>query len=251
MATTTGKQLTKEEVWRTGADLPDQMPSSDKQKVLEQRANAEYTGETEEPSAFTNTLASAYHKASTTYNHLMEPVHQINEYVDKKNELDEKYANDPESEDYKKAVENLQSDYFGDDANRIALANKFEAVQDWQDAHGITAIKESIASAGTKLKDMFAETSFGQKYEEIKQLAASMDTPETGTKTAESETEKSEEMASASEETKTETEKTSGAAEAMVKGGIDRSMAGLQAEFSDLDLGGITASAEMDGPECS
>lgn len=249
MANTT--ELTKEEAWRAGADLPEQMPSSERQKVLDQRANAKYTDETEAPSAFTNTLATAYHKASTTYNHLMEPIHQINEYVDKKNELDEKYANDPESEDYKKAVEDLQSDYFGDDVNRIALANKFEAVQDWQDAHGITEIKESIASAGTKLKEMFAETSFGQKYEEIKQLAKNMDTPETDTKTAESETEKSEEMASASEETKTDTEKTSGAAESMVKGGIDRSMAGLQAEFSDLDLGGLTASAEMNGPECS
>lgn len=250
MATTT--EMTKEEAWRAGADLPDQMPSSDRQKVLEQRANAEYTGETEGPSAFTNILAAAYHKASTTYNHLMEPVHQINEYVDKKNELDEKYANDPESEDYKKAVEDLQSDYFGDDANRIALANKFEAVQDWQDAHGIMEIRESIASAGTKLKDMFAKTAFGQKYEEIKQLAANMDAPETETKTAESETEKSDEseMTASTEDAKTE--KTSGAAEAMVKGGIDRSMAGIQAEFSDLDLGGdITASAEMDGPECS
>lgn len=215
-------------------------------KVSEQNANTENTDEAKETSALTNTLASAYHKASTTYNHLMEPVHQINEYVDKKNELDEKYANDPESEDYKKAIEDLQSDYFGDDTSRIALANKFEAVQDWQDAHGITAIKESIASAGTKLKDMFAETSFGQKYEEIKQLAANMDAPETETKTAESETEKSE------KEAEEKTEKTSSAVKSMIKGGVDRSMAGLQAEFSDLDLGGnITASAEMDEPECS
>lgn len=248
MANTT--EMTKEEAWRAGADLPEQMPSSERQKVLDQRANAEYTDETEAPSAFTNTLATAYHKASTTYNHLMEPIHQINEYVDKKNELDEKYANDPESEDYKKAVEDLQSDYFGDDVNRIALANKFEAVQDWQDAHGITEIREFIASAGTKLKDMFAKTAFGQKYEEIKQLAANMDAPET--ETAESETEKSDESEMTASTGDTKTEKTSGAAKAMAKGGIGRSMAGIQAEFSDLDLGGdTTASAEMDDPECS
>lgn len=230
MATTTGKQLTEKEIGYEDANLD------------QQTTNTESASKTEEPSALTNTLASAYHKASTTYNHLMEPVHQINGYVDKKNELDEKYANDPESEDYKKAVEDLQSDYFGDDANRIALANKFEAVQDWQDAHGITAIKESIASAGTKLKDMFAETSFGQKYEEIKQLAASMDTQETETKTAESETEKSDEsemVASASGDTKTKAPKS-------MTSKFDKSN-------PEADLGidsSITASAEMDGPEC-
>lgn len=220
---------------------------------IDERTKTQQTEEqVTEPSGFTNTLASAYHTASTTYSRLMEPVHQINEYVDKKNELDSKYKDNLESEEYKNAVKDLQSDYFGEDANRLSLANKFEAVQDWQDAHGITEVRESLAEAGGKIKDMFAQTTIGKKFEEIKQLAAGMDAPETETKTAESETKESEELASASKETDEKTQKTSGAAKTMVKGGIDRSMAGIQAEFSELNLGGdITASAEVDGPECS
>ena len=137
-------------------------------------ANAQST-EKEGRNEFTNTLASAYHKATTTYNHLMEPIHEINEYVDKKNELDAGFEHQGMTEDvYNEKVKELQTDQFGEDESRLALANKFETIQDWQDAHGITEIRESISGVTASIKEAFYKTSVGQKFEEIKLAAAEM-----------------------------------------------------------------------------
>lgn len=131
--------------------------------------------EKEGQGGFTNTLASAYHKATTTYDNLMKPIHEINEYVDKKNELDAGFENKAMSEEiYNEKVKELQTEYFGEDESRLALANKFEAIQDWQDAHGITEIRESISGVTASIKDAFSKTSVGQKFEEIKLAAAEM-----------------------------------------------------------------------------
>lgn len=137
-------------------------------------ANAQST-EKEGQNEFKNTLASAYHKATTTYNHLMEPIREINEYVDKKNELDSGFEHQAMAEDvYNEKVKELQTEYFGEDESRLALANKFEAIQDWQDAHGITEIRESISGVTASIKEAFSKTSVGQKFEEIKLAAAEM-----------------------------------------------------------------------------
>lgn len=137
-------------------------------------ANTQST-EKEEQNGFKNTLASAYHKATTTYDHLMEPIREINEYVDKKNELDAGFEHQGMTEDvYNEKVKELQTEYFGEDQSRLALANKFEAIQDWQDAHGITEIRESISGVTASIKEAFSKTSVGQKFEEIKLAAAEM-----------------------------------------------------------------------------
>lgn len=156
--------------------------------------------EKEEQSGFTNTLASAYHKATTTYDHLMEPIHEINEYVDKKNELDAGFENKAMSEEiYNEKVKELQTEYFGEDESRLALANKFEAMQDWQDAHGITEIRESISGVTASIKEAFSKTSVGQKFEEIKLAAAEMG--------KEDQTEHKESEAASKESTKTDAAK--------------------------------------------
>ena len=137
-------------------------------------ANAQST-EKEEQNGFKNTLASAYHKATITYDHLMEPIREINEYVDKKNELDAGFEHQGMTEDvYNEKVKELQTEYFGEDQSRLARANKFEAIQDWQDAHGITEIRESISGVTASIKEAFSKTSVGQKFEEIKLAAAEM-----------------------------------------------------------------------------
>lgn len=123
----------------------------------------------------TQTLASAYHTATTSYNHLMEPIHQINEYVAKKNEYDAQFSSGSlDQSTYDSNVSSLQTEYFGDDAKKLSIANKFEAVQDWEDAHGITNIKESVFAFTGRIKDAFAKTSVGQKFEDIKLAAAEM-----------------------------------------------------------------------------
>lgn len=124
---------------------------------------------------FTNTLAVAYSKATTTYNRLMAPIHELNEYVGKKNEFDAQFANGSLKEsEYESSVKSLREDYFGDDINRMNVADKFEAVVDWKDAHGITDIQNSVGGVVTSIKDAFAQTGVGQKFAEIKEMAAEM-----------------------------------------------------------------------------
>ena len=125
--------------------------------------------------SFTNALASAYHTATIAYDKLMTPIHEINEYVSEKNNLDKAFAEKTMTEEvYNQNVSDLQTSYFGDDESRKKIADKFEAIQDWQDAHGITEIRQSASNFAGSIKDAFAATSVGKKFEEIKLAAAEL-----------------------------------------------------------------------------
>lgn len=118
-------------------------------------------------------LAGAYNTATKACNHIMEPIHQINEYIDSKNAYDEQLAAGTiQQADYDTNVKGLQSNYFGDNKSQLALAEKFEAVKDWGAEHGITDAKSAVAVAAGGIKNAFAQTSFGKTYAEIKQMAA-------------------------------------------------------------------------------
>lgn len=133
--------------------------------------------ETTETDPYVDKLAPIYHKATTACSKMMEPIHEMNTYVDKKNELDEQYKDQAESEDYKNAVKELQTSYFGEDVMKINIANKFEKVQDFADSYGITAVGAAFGTVAGKLKDAFSQTSVGQKFEDIKMAAAEIEDP--------------------------------------------------------------------------
>lgn len=135
------------------------------------------TTEAEAPKAggVTTTIASAYSKATAVYDHIMAPVRAINEYVDSKNDLDHALENGAITEEkYNEEVQTLQTNTFGEDTKRLAIANKFEAVADWKEAHGIDKIEDGVHDITASIKDAFAKTSLGQKFAEIKAMAAEM-----------------------------------------------------------------------------
>lgn len=148
------------------------------------------SGETEkENSAYVDKLAPIYHKATTACSKMMEPIHEMNEYVDKKNELDEQYKDNMDSEDYKNAVKELQTGYFGEDAIKLNVANKFESVHDFADSYGITAVGAAVGGVASRIKDAFSKTSAGQALEDIKQAAAEIEETESAEAETESATE--------------------------------------------------------------
>jgi hypothetical protein len=133
------------------------------------------TNNINQTTGITTTIASAYNKATATYDHIMEPIRFINKYVDSKNDLDRSLENNTISkEEYNEEVHELQTNTFGSDAKKLAIANKFEAVADWKEAHGIDKIQNSIHEVTASIKNAFAKTSFGQKFAEIKEVAAQM-----------------------------------------------------------------------------
>ena len=142
-------------------------------------SNGTNKSENTQASGVKNTLASAYGKATSAYDHLMSPIRQINDYVDKKNELDREYAEMSQEgamteEEYNTRVSDLQTACFGEDTNRLAVADKFEAIADWKEAHGIDKIEDSVGGMVTSIKEAFAQTTLGRKFAEIKQMAADM-----------------------------------------------------------------------------
>ena len=151
--------------------------------IRETNLNGEET--TNQGAGFKNTLAAAYSKATTAYDHVMAPIREINAYVNEKNELDRQKESGELSEDmYNQNVEALQKETFGEDLKNLSIANKFEAVADWKEAHGIDQIENSIHDMTASIKDAFSKTALGQKFEEIKQLAAEMGGVHTEVQTA-------------------------------------------------------------------
>lgn len=133
------------------------------------------TNNINQTTGITTTIAAAYSKATAAYNHIMEPIHFINKYVDSKNDLDRSLKNNTISkEEYNEEVHELQTSTFGSDAKKLAIANKFEAVADWKEAHGIDKIQNGIHEVTASIKNAFAKTSFGQKFAGIKEVAAQM-----------------------------------------------------------------------------
>lgn len=132
-----------------------------------------------ETDPYVDKLTPIYHKATTACSKMMEPIHEMNAYVDKKNELDEQYKDQADSEAYKNAVKELQTGYFGEDVMKVNIANKFEKVQDFADSYGITAVGSVLGTVAGKLKDAFSQTSVGQKFEDIKLAASEIEDPTT------------------------------------------------------------------------
>lgn len=131
--------------------------------------------ETEAENPYVDKLAPIYQKATSAYSKMMEPIHEMNQYVDEKNALDTQYKDQAESEEYQNAVKELQTNYFGEDAMKLNIANKFEKVQDFADSYGITAVGTAMGTVGSKIKDAFSKTSAGQTLEEIKMAAAEIE----------------------------------------------------------------------------
>lgn len=151
--------------------------------IRETNPNGEET--TNQGAGFKNTLAAAYSKATTAYDHVMAPIREINAYVDEKNELDRQKESGELSEDmYNQNVEALQKETFGEDLKNLSIANKFEAVADWKEAHGIGKIEDSFHGMTASIGEAFSKTALGQKFAEIKQLAAEMGGVHTEVQTA-------------------------------------------------------------------
>lgn len=144
---------------------------------------------TEAENPYVDKLAPIYHKATSTYSKMMAPIHEMNQYVDEKNALDAQYKDQAESEEYQNAVKELQTNYFGEDAVKLNIANKFEKVQDFADSHGITAVGAAMGNVGSKIKDAFSKTSAGQTLEEIKMAAAEIEETQATEDTATASTE--------------------------------------------------------------
>lgn len=132
-------------------------------------------GEIEAENPYVDKLAPIYQKATSAYSKMMEPIHEMNQYVDEKNALDTQYKDQAESEEYQNAVKELQTNYFGEDTMKLNIANKFEKVQDFADSYGITAVGTAMGTVGSKIKDAFSKTSAGQTLEEIKMAAAEIE----------------------------------------------------------------------------
>lgn len=161
----------------------------DQTTVVENTSASDSSTVETEIDPYVEKLAPIYQKATAACSKMMAPIHEMNEYVDKKNELDVQYKDQLEAEDYTNAVKELQTGYFGDDAIKINIANKFEKVHDFADTYGISSVGAAIGTVAGKMKDVFAQTSVGQKLEDIKVAAAEIENPETGdTATASAET---------------------------------------------------------------
>ncbi len=156
---------------------------------------AEAGEQTKEYSENTKRIASMYASATATYNHMMEPIHQINEYVGKKNEFDAQLADGTLTQEaFDEQVKSLQTEYFGDDARKLAVANKFEAVVDWSEKYGLDKFGESISGVTASIKDAFSKTTLGQKWEDVKMAAADIESEKEATADNSAETTTTEEI---------------------------------------------------------